>query len=213
MLTLPAHRRSLALACFGVFAAVPLRTQVIEREELRFPSGTATAEVIRTLHAAGPPLESSDMARGAHLGNSTALWRRTGATPPGKRRGGDRGGTLRREVELSASLSRTIDEHAGEDDLESRPAVRSRRGKACHLALQTAACSITDCRDCALRRRVRSVQNVPLAHAKFEFRASVSRGWTALCDLKGSMLVCRKMAAWTKQWRAPLSQPRQSTRR
>ena len=45
---------SLALALFGVFAAIPLREQVIEREQLRFPSGTATAEVIRTLHAAAP---------------------------------------------------------------------------------------------------------------------------------------------------------------
>lgn len=42
---------SLALAFLGVFCAVPLRTQTILREKLRFPSGTATANVIRTLHA------------------------------------------------------------------------------------------------------------------------------------------------------------------
>lgn len=41
-----------ALAFFGVFVAVPLRAQVILRERLRFPSGTATASVIRTLHGA-----------------------------------------------------------------------------------------------------------------------------------------------------------------
>ncbi len=33
-----------------MFIAVPLRTQTILRENLRFPSGTATAKVIRTLH-------------------------------------------------------------------------------------------------------------------------------------------------------------------
>jgi len=38
-----------ALAFFGVFIAVPLRTQTILREKLRFPSGTATAQIIRTL--------------------------------------------------------------------------------------------------------------------------------------------------------------------
>lgn len=44
-----------ALAFFGVFVAVPLRHQTIIREKLRFPSGTATASVIRTLHGL-PPL-------------------------------------------------------------------------------------------------------------------------------------------------------------
>eukprot|EP00884_Botryococcus_braunii_P006444 jgi/Botrbrau1/15800/Bobra.4_1s0150.2 len=51
---------SLALAFIGVFLAVPLRTQTIVREKLRFPSGTATANVIRTLHGLPePPLPSS----------------------------------------------------------------------------------------------------------------------------------------------------------
>ena len=49
---------SLALAFLGVFCAVPLRTQTILKEKLRFPSGTATANVIRTLHAVPEPLIS-----------------------------------------------------------------------------------------------------------------------------------------------------------
>ena len=49
---------SLALAFLGVFCAVPLRTQTILKEKLRFPSGTATANVIRTLHAVPEPLTS-----------------------------------------------------------------------------------------------------------------------------------------------------------
>jgi uncharacterized oligopeptide transporter (OPT) family protein len=38
------------MAFFGVFVAVPLRYQTIIKEKLRFPSGTATASVIQTLH-------------------------------------------------------------------------------------------------------------------------------------------------------------------
>lgn len=41
---------SCALGFFGVFMAPPLRRQVILREKLPFPSGTATAEIIRQLH-------------------------------------------------------------------------------------------------------------------------------------------------------------------
>lgn len=41
---------SLAIAFFGVFIAVPLRTQVVIKEKLPFPSGTATAQMIGVLH-------------------------------------------------------------------------------------------------------------------------------------------------------------------
>ncbi|RKF56301.1 putative oligopeptide transporter [Erysiphe neolycopersici] len=41
---------SLGLCFFGVIFAVPLRKQVIIREKLKFPSGTATAIMIETLH-------------------------------------------------------------------------------------------------------------------------------------------------------------------
>ncbi|KAF9908931.1 hypothetical protein BX616_011337 [Lobosporangium transversale] len=41
---------SLAIAFFGVFIAVPLRRQVIVKEKLPFPSGTATAQMIGVLH-------------------------------------------------------------------------------------------------------------------------------------------------------------------
>ncbi|GAA5922812.1 hypothetical protein JCM3775_006144 [Rhodotorula graminis] len=54
---------SFGVAFFGVFLAVPLRKQVIVREQLVFPSGTATAQVIGVLH--GKPLMSaSDGAAG-----------------------------------------------------------------------------------------------------------------------------------------------------
>ncbi|KAK4698315.1 hypothetical protein P7C70_g7965, partial [Phenoliferia sp. Uapishka_3] len=44
-----------AVAFFGVFLAVPLRRQVIVKEKLVFPSGTATAQIISVLHAVPPP--------------------------------------------------------------------------------------------------------------------------------------------------------------
>ncbi|KAJ6256280.1 hypothetical protein Dda_8777 [Drechslerella dactyloides] len=42
---------SLGLAFFGVIFSVPLRRQLIVREKLRFPSGTATATMIKVLHS------------------------------------------------------------------------------------------------------------------------------------------------------------------
>lgn len=41
---------SLGVCLFGVVFAVPLRKEVIVREKLKFPSGTATALMIRVLH-------------------------------------------------------------------------------------------------------------------------------------------------------------------
>ncbi|KAJ2960127.1 hypothetical protein NQZ79_g4497 [Umbelopsis isabellina] len=48
---------SLGVAFFGVFFAIPLRTQTIIREKLRFPSGTATAQMISILHQREDPTE------------------------------------------------------------------------------------------------------------------------------------------------------------
>ncbi|TGO11890.1 hypothetical protein BTUL_0099g00230 [Botrytis tulipae] len=56
---------SLGLCFFGVVFAVPLRRQVIIKEKLKFPSGTATALMIGVLHgkettAGGPPVSTSE---------------------------------------------------------------------------------------------------------------------------------------------------------
>jgi putative OPT family oligopeptide transporter len=40
------------IAALGVFAAIPIKRQLINREQLAFPSGTATAETIRSIHGA-----------------------------------------------------------------------------------------------------------------------------------------------------------------
>ncbi|KAJ9093614.1 hypothetical protein QFC19_008282 [Naganishia cerealis] len=46
---------SFGICFFGVFLAVPLRRQVIVKEKLVFPSGTATAQLIALLHRIPPP--------------------------------------------------------------------------------------------------------------------------------------------------------------
>ncbi|KAJ2298317.1 OPT super, partial [Coemansia sp. RSA 2706] len=45
----------MALTFFGVFFAVPLRRQMVIKEKLRFPSGTATAQMISVLHKRPDP--------------------------------------------------------------------------------------------------------------------------------------------------------------
>ncbi|OWP04460.1 oligopeptide transporter [Marssonina coronariae] len=48
---------ALGLAFFGVVFAIPLRRQVIIREKLKFPSGTATALMIGVLHGKGATVD------------------------------------------------------------------------------------------------------------------------------------------------------------
>ncbi|MCC6477283.1 OPT/YSL family transporter [bacterium] len=44
---------AIAIAFLGVFFAVPLRKQMVVREKLRYPSGTAAAETIRAMYSSG----------------------------------------------------------------------------------------------------------------------------------------------------------------
>ncbi|KAG0695599.1 OPT oligopeptide transporter protein-domain-containing protein [Suillus ampliporus] len=46
---------SCSVAFFGVFLSPPIRKQVIIKEQLAFPSGTATAQLISVLHRMPPP--------------------------------------------------------------------------------------------------------------------------------------------------------------
>lgn len=41
------------IAALGVFAAIPIKRQLINREALAFPTGTATAQTIRSIHSGG----------------------------------------------------------------------------------------------------------------------------------------------------------------
>ncbi|KAI8351035.1 OPT oligopeptide transporter protein-domain-containing protein [Mortierella sp. GBAus27b] len=56
----------LAVAFFGVFIAVPLREQVIIREKLPFPSGTATAQMIGVLHDVPLVVQESGTSSSSH---------------------------------------------------------------------------------------------------------------------------------------------------
>jgi uncharacterized oligopeptide transporter (OPT) family protein len=47
------------IAALGVFAAIPIKRQLVNIEELPFPTGTATAETIRSMHGAGGTSEKA----------------------------------------------------------------------------------------------------------------------------------------------------------
>ncbi|KAI9289002.1 OPT oligopeptide transporter protein-domain-containing protein [Umbelopsis sp. AD052] len=72
---------SLGVAFFGVFFAIPLRTQTIIREKLRFPSGTATAQMISILHQRQDPTEQKVQLR---LVNGSQLRHRTSPLQEGR---------------------------------------------------------------------------------------------------------------------------------
>jgi OPT family oligopeptide transporter len=50
--TLPMVLWFATIAALGVFAAIPIKRQLINQEGLAFPTGTATAETLRTIHSA-----------------------------------------------------------------------------------------------------------------------------------------------------------------
>ncbi|KII89975.1 hypothetical protein PLICRDRAFT_138375 [Plicaturopsis crispa FD-325 SS-3] len=55
---------SFSVAFFGVFLSPPIRKQVVIEEQLKFPSGTATAQLISVLHQLPPPDTSVRQRRG-----------------------------------------------------------------------------------------------------------------------------------------------------
>ncbi len=82
-----------ALSYFGVFFAMPLRRQVILREQLPFPSGTATAKLIDLLHAsASRPSLMGGADAGVELGETTGGGRFGGGFGGGGAAGGVGGG-------------------------------------------------------------------------------------------------------------------------
>lgn len=66
-----------AIAALGVCAAIPIKRQLVNKEQLAFPTGTATAETLRALHAHGP--ESGNKAKllgyASLVGAVVAFWR------------------------------------------------------------------------------------------------------------------------------------------
>ena len=70
------------LACLGVFMAIPMKRQMINVEQLKFPSGIAAAETLRSLHQKGK--EASQKARSlgiAGLIGAVIAWLRDAGNP------------------------------------------------------------------------------------------------------------------------------------
>lgn len=73
---------TLFLASLGVFMAVPLKRQMINMERLKFPSGIAAAETLKSLHAKGH--EASQKARALGISGvvgSVVAWFRDAGRP------------------------------------------------------------------------------------------------------------------------------------
>jgi uncharacterized oligopeptide transporter (OPT) family protein len=70
------------VAALGVFMAVPLKRQMINIDQLRFPSGTAAAETLRSLHATGAEASIKARALGfAALIGAVIAWFRDAGKP------------------------------------------------------------------------------------------------------------------------------------
>jgi uncharacterized oligopeptide transporter (OPT) family protein len=65
------------IAALGVFAAIPIKRQLINIEQLPFPTGTATAETLKSLHAeGGEGVAKARMLAWAALGGVIITWLR-----------------------------------------------------------------------------------------------------------------------------------------
>jgi OPT family oligopeptide transporter len=65
------------IAALGVFAAIPIKRQLINREQLAFPTGTATAETLRALHShEGSGASKAKLLFGAAVIGAIVAWMR-----------------------------------------------------------------------------------------------------------------------------------------
>lgn len=64
------------IATLGVFAAIPIKRQLINVEALPFPTGTATAETLRALHDAGSGSSKARLLGGGALVGGVIAWLR-----------------------------------------------------------------------------------------------------------------------------------------
>jgi putative OPT family oligopeptide transporter len=71
------------IAALGVFAAIPIKRQLINKESLAFPTGTATAETLRTIHGDQAPVAASEKIPTAQEGAAYRKNVSVGATAQG----------------------------------------------------------------------------------------------------------------------------------
>ncbi|OFZ19846.1 MAG: hypothetical protein A2X94_13080 [Bdellovibrionales bacterium GWB1_55_8] len=70
------------LAALGVFLAIPMKRQMINIEQLRFPSGIAAAETLKSLHSKGTEaMEKARALGGAGLFGALVAWFRDAGKP------------------------------------------------------------------------------------------------------------------------------------
>lgn len=70
------------LAALGVFMAIPMKRQMINIEQLRFPSGIAAAETLKSLHSKGPEAQKKARALGiSGLLGAVITWCRDAGKP------------------------------------------------------------------------------------------------------------------------------------
>jgi uncharacterized oligopeptide transporter (OPT) family protein len=70
------------LAALGVFMAIPMKRQMVNVEQLKFPSGIAAAETLRSLHSQGEEASAKAKALGiAGLFGALIAWFRDAAIP------------------------------------------------------------------------------------------------------------------------------------
>jgi uncharacterized oligopeptide transporter (OPT) family protein len=61
-------------AALGVFIAIPMKRQMINREQLRFPSGTAAAETLRSLYSRGAEALKKSLCPLGRAGSGQSDW-------------------------------------------------------------------------------------------------------------------------------------------
>lgn len=97
---------SLGVCLFGVVFAVPLRKETIVREKLKFPSGTASALMLRVLHGTG---QEDSKAKGSVSSSSQVRHEEIEAAPPPY------------DTEESGSLLKDVTEdHADKEDWRAK---------------------------------------------------------------------------------------------
>jgi len=66
-----------ALSLLGVFMAIPLKRQLINIDQLPFPSGIATAETLKSMHSAGGEavVKARALLAAGVVGAAVAVWR------------------------------------------------------------------------------------------------------------------------------------------
>ena len=133
------------IAALGVFVAIPIKRQLINKEGIAFPTGTATAETIRSIHeAADGGAKSSGLGKAAWLGigglfGAVLAWVRDAwAWVPGTYAvfGDDR-----REVDAVAQDRGRADRRRRADVLSHRLVAAARRDP--HLRGASGRCSST----------------------------------------------------------------------